>query len=73
MEKRVLLAVFLSFLVLFVYQSFVVGPPPEEGGAESRPAQEPQLAPGARGVARRGTPGRSVRCGGTACPEPAGS
>ena len=48
MEKRVLLAVFLSFLVLFVYQSLVVGPqPPEEGGAESRPAQEPQLAPGA--------------------------
>ena len=48
MEKRVLLAVFLSFLVLFVYQSLVVGPqPPEEGGAESRPAQEPHLALGA--------------------------
>ena len=28
MEKRVLLAVFLSFLVLFVYQSLVVPPPP---------------------------------------------
>ena len=37
MEKRVLLAVFLSFLVLFIYQSLVVGPPPapEERFAES--------------------------------------
>ena len=41
MEKRVLLAVFLSFLVLFVYQSLVVGPPPapEERFAETPPAQ----------------------------------
>ena len=29
MEKRVLLAIFLSFLVLFVYQSLFVQPPPE--------------------------------------------
>jgi len=28
MEKRVLLAVFLSFLVLYGYQSFLVPPPP---------------------------------------------
>jgi len=39
MEKRVLLAVFLSFLVLFAYQS-LVAPPPEPAA----PAQEP--APG---------------------------
>ena len=46
MEKRVLLAVFLSFLVLFVYQSLVVEPPPapEERFAES-PAAQPLSQP----------------------------
>ena len=35
MEKRVLLAVFLSFLVLFIYQSLIVGPvPPKEQATE---------------------------------------
>ena len=51
MEKRVLLAVFLSFLVLFVYQSLVVGPvPPEEPGPEI-PAAQPPPPPVAGAVA----------------------
>ena len=51
MEKRVLLAVFLSFLVLFVYQSLVVGPvPPEEPDPET-PAAQPPPPPGAGAVA----------------------
>ncbi len=53
MEKRVLLAVFLSFLVLFVYQSLFAPPPrPQQdttpGGAApataSRPASPPPVA-----------------------------
>ena len=51
MEKRVLLAVFLSFLVLFVYQSLFAPPPPQErpspavaaapvAGREIPPAEE---------------------------------
>jgi YidC/Oxa1 family membrane protein insertase len=38
MEKRVLLAVFLSFLVLFVYQSVFAPPPPKPAGAKQTPA-----------------------------------
>ena len=71
MEQRVLLAVFLSFLVLFVYQSLVVGPqPPEEGGAESRPAQEPQLAPGAAALQDLAPPAAASGAG--APPAPSG-
>ena len=71
MEKRVLLAVFLSFLVLFVYQSLVVGPqPPEERGAESRPAQPSQLAPGAA-TSQDAAPQAAALSGG-ALPAPSG-
>jgi YidC/Oxa1 family membrane protein insertase len=47
MEKRVLLAVSLSFLVLFLYQRFLVPPPPE--GAQ--PETAPMDASGAGGEA----------------------
>ncbi len=55
MEKRVLLAVFLSFLVLFVYQS-LIGPPPSESPAEAgavaeAPAAEPATPPPSAAVA----------------------
>ncbi len=49
MEKRVLLAIFLSFLVLFVYQALVVPPrPPGEQKAKTeppRPAVEDERRP----------------------------
>jgi YidC/Oxa1 family membrane protein insertase len=48
MERRVLVAVFLSFLVLYGYQSFIV-PPPPSGGQQSPPA--PAAAPGIPPVA----------------------
>ena len=55
MEKRVLLAVFLSFLVLYVYQALVGPPPapPEEGprGADSSAAASPSAGPPAAGTA----------------------
>ena len=38
MEKRVLLAVFLSFLVLFVYQSVFAPPPPKPPAGNESPA-----------------------------------
>ncbi len=40
MERRVLLAVFLSFLVLYVYQA-LIGPPPEERAGAGTPASAP--------------------------------
>ena len=43
MERRVLLAVFLSFLVLYIYQA-LVGPPPGERTGAGRPAS-PSTAP----------------------------
>ncbi len=45
MEKRVLLAVFLSFLVLFVYQSLV--PKPQRPAAPREPQARPPSAPAA--------------------------
>ena len=38
MERRVLLAIFLAFLVLYGYQMLVVPPPPPEGAAAGSPA-----------------------------------
>jgi len=43
MEKRVLIAVFLSFLVIYAYQALVPAPPPPR----STPAAPPGTAPGA--------------------------
>jgi YidC/Oxa1 family membrane protein insertase len=48
MEKRVLLAIFLSFLVLYVYQALVVKPVPKPAANASTPAN---TAPAARGTA----------------------
>ena len=45
MEKRVLIAIFLSFLVLYVYQAYVVKPDQERQRA-ARPAPTGQAAPG---------------------------
>lgn len=44
MEKRVLLAVFLSFLVLIVYQRFLAPPPPPEGVPAAVEQVPPQAA-----------------------------
>src|SRR5262249_55920367 len=52
MEKRVLLAIFLSFVVLYVYQSLVPHPVPR-GGA----------APGARGTQSAASPAAGSRTG----------
>lgn len=56
MERRVLLAISLSFLVLFAYQSFFPPPEPASGTtpASSAPAQPGQSAPAASAAA--GTP-----------------
>jgi YidC/Oxa1 family membrane protein insertase len=43
MEKRVLLAVFLSFLVLFLYQSLLPPPPPRAPEPVDRPAEQPEV------------------------------
>src|SRR5688572_25839593 len=48
MERRVLLAVFLSFVVLYAYQTIFVPPPPAEPGspgASSNTAPQPGSAP----------------------------
>ncbi len=45
MERQVLLAVFLSFLVLYAWQALVVPPPPPVGDGQPQPA--PQVDPGA--------------------------
>ena len=52
MEKRVLLAIFLSFLVLYVYQSFVVKPVPKPANASSgNAAGSPDAAATPQGTA----------------------
>jgi YidC/Oxa1 family membrane protein insertase len=43
MERRVLLAISLSFLVLFLYQTYVIPPPPPESSSS---ASTPATAPG---------------------------
>ena len=61
MEKRVLLAVFLSFLVLFVYQSLVVPPPPPRDEAVPVPDQ----------LSDQGAPPAAVRDAVESTPDPA--
>src|SRR5262245_18128414 len=67
MEKRVLLAIFLSFLVLYVYQALVVKPQPKPGatsvgvssptqGRTARPTSNPASSPTA-GPTPSPTPG----------------
>jgi YidC/Oxa1 family membrane protein insertase len=45
MERRVLVAVFLSFLVLYGYQSFLVPPQPAPPAASSAPSSSPSSVP----------------------------
>lgn len=52
MEKRVLLAIFLSFLVLYVYQAFLVKPEPGAVPAKPAPTAEAPVA----GAPPLGTP-----------------
>ncbi len=54
MEKRVLLAIFLSFLVLFVYQALVVPPKPSQ--PEGEPAGETVQSSQPHATAARQTP-----------------
>ena len=65
MERRVLIAIFLSFIVLYAYQAFVVKPAPKPV-ARRDAAREPQrpAAPGVRtegGVDRRRGRSRAAR------------
>ena len=63
MERRVLVAIFLSFLVLYVYQALVVKPVPKPVGAPTTaPASAPIAATtGARAEAPGVTPGTPER------------
>lgn len=56
MEKRVLVAIFLSFLVLYLYQSFVGVPAPEPSGAPQKTAAaaRPPSGSAASGRAKAG-------------------
>jgi hypothetical protein len=51
MERRVLLAIFLSFIVLYVYQALFVKPVPKPGtapvGSAAKPAPTPAALPAA--------------------------
>src|SRR5688500_11141695 len=46
MERRVLLAITLSFLVLFLFQRFVMPPPPARPANQSAAATQAAQAPG---------------------------
>ena len=54
MERRVLVAVFLSFLVLYGYQALIGPPPPPPGPTESVPAE---TAPGVQSMPAAPAPG----------------
>jgi YidC/Oxa1 family membrane protein insertase len=45
MERRVLLAIALSFGVLFIYQALFAPPPPQQGGATNSAATRPAIDP----------------------------
>lgn len=70
MERRVLLAISLSFLVLFVYQSYFAPPPPSSTppsattAAGGRPAPAPGT-PGATAAPSTGTPANPVTAPGS--------
>ena len=69
MEKRVLLAVFLSFLVLFVYQSLVV-PPPAPPGEVPTQTTAPSASPVAEAPAPLAAPTAVSPSAVTAAPAP---
>ncbi|HSL22624.1 MAG TPA: membrane protein insertase YidC [Vicinamibacterales bacterium] len=45
MEKRVLIAVLLSFLVIYIYQALIPAPPPARPAPAATPAPAPQVQP----------------------------
>ena len=47
MERRVFIAVLLSFVVLYTYQTYFAPPPPETPAAGSKPAPAATVTPGA--------------------------
>src|SRR5437773_6942902 len=71
MERRVLLAIFLSFLVLYVYQALVVKPVPKPPAAiatstaapQGLPAEAPRPAPKAPGPVTVSAPAATALVG----------
>src|SRR5579871_869875 len=61
MEKRVLFAIFLSFLVLYIYQALVVKPVPKPTGAATSSASTPGAAVSNRPQAPSPQPGAATR------------
>ena len=59
MEKRVLIAIFLSFLVLYIYQAYVVKPVPTDG--RPRPGVPAQQAPPSPSTAQPPAPAPAAR------------
>ena len=55
MEKRVLQAVFLSFLVLYAYQALFPPPKPQAGSPQAAGAERGRRAPAAAGSADAAT------------------
>ena len=61
MEKRVLIAVFLSFLVIYAFQALVPSPPqPKPAGQPSSPAGSSQRSGSTPAVERQPAPGTPV-------------
>src|SRR5262245_24118484 len=58
MERRVLVAVFLSFLVLYAYQAFFVPPPPasDKAAQQTAPSQAAKQSAAAQSPAPAATP-----------------
>src|SRR5689334_12575845 len=56
MERRVLLAIFLAFLVLYAWQALFVKPVPKPGAASTSPTSAAATTPGSEAGARTATP-----------------
>src|SRR2546425_10011154 len=63
MERRVLVAIFLSFLVLVLYQSLVVKPVPKPSGAAGTAAGTNAPASGERAAEDRGAASSTSKSG----------
>src|SRR6185295_1188755 len=70
MERRVLLAIFLSFIVLYAYQALVVKPVPKPADVQSseRPADQTTPVPAESSSATNATPPPSTLAVPTAQP-----
>jgi YidC/Oxa1 family membrane protein insertase len=60
MEKRVLLAIFLSFLVLYLYQALVVKPVPKTAGGSGAAAAQTRTGGPAAGLPPAAAPGQAA-------------